>query len=237
MNLKELINNFLKSNGAIVKRYPETDVVRRMKLIREKKINVIIDVGANSGQYASLMRDYGYKETIISFEPLLDAYNKLKKLANNDLLWETRNYALGNKNERAFINISGNSYSSSILDMLDAHVESEPQSKYIGQQEIGIKRLDEIFEELCNVSNNIMLKIDVQGFEKEVLQGASNSLKSIDVVQLEMSIVPLYKDEMLFCEMIKYLKDLGFELFSLENGYFNSTTGQLLQVDGVFRRI
>jgi FkbM family methyltransferase len=237
MFIREFIKRLLKVNGVIIKRYPEMDVARRMKLVRAKKINTIIDVGANSGQYASLMRDYGYKGKIISFEPLLDAYNNLNKLVSNDPLWEAYNYALGNKNEKAFINVSGNSFSSSILDMLDAHLESAPESEYIAKQEIGIKKLDEIFEELCDTKSGTMLKIDVQGFEKEVLQGASASLRSIDIIQLEMSIVPLYKDEMTLCDMITYLKGLNFELFSLENGYFDSTTGQLLQVDGIFRKV
>jgi len=81
-----------------------------------------------------------------------------------------------------------------------------------------------------------MMKIDVQGFEKNVLDGATKSLDSIKIIQLEMSIIPLYENEMLFVDMINYLKDRGFELFSLENGYFDSTTGKLLQVDGTFEK-
>jgi len=236
MSIRESVKKYLKSIGIIVKRYPEMDIVRRMKLVNSKQIDLLIDVGANTGQYSALMRDYGYLGRIISFEPLVDAYNKLIQLKKNDPLWDAFNFALGDKHETSIINISGNSYSSSILDMLDTHLDSAPESRYIGRQEILIKRLDEIFIDISNESTNIMLKMDVQGFEKEVLDGAKNCINQIDIIQLEMSIKRLYKDELILCEMINYLDQLNFELFSLENGYFDSHTGQLLQADGIFVR-
>jgi FkbM family methyltransferase len=237
MSIKELIKTFLKSQGVIVKRYPEMDIIRRMKLIDARNINLLIDVGANTGQYATMMRDYGYKGKIVSFEPLFDAYEKLTQISKNDPLWESLNYALGKRNEDSYINVAGNSYSSSILEMLDAHIESAPESKYIDRQKIAIKKLDEVFQEVCGQDSNIMLKMDVQGYEKEVLDGAKSSLNFIDIIQLEMSILPLYKNELTLCEMINYLSSLNFELFSLENGYFDSDSGQLLQVDGIFKKI
>jgi len=80
----------------------------------------------------------------------------------------------------------------------------------------------------------VMMKIDTQGYEKNVIDGALTSLNRIKIIQLEMSIVPLYENETLFVEMIQYLDNNGFILYSLENGFSNPTTGQLLQVDGIF---
>ena len=79
-----------------------------------------------------------------------------------------------------------------------------------------------------------MIKIDTQGYEKNVIDGATESLNNIKIIQLEMSILPLYENEILFIEMINYLDKKGFQLFSLENGFSDLTTGQLLQVDGIF---
>ena len=79
-----------------------------------------------------------------------------------------------------------------------------------------------------------MVKIDTQGFEKNVIDGAIKNLNNIKIIQLEMSIIELYKGEMLFQQMTQYLEDRGFVLISLENGFSNSTTGELLQVDGIF---
>jgi FkbM family methyltransferase len=233
--MKNLIKNILKKNGILVKRYPETDIVRRMKLVANNKIDTLIDIGANAGQYASLMREYGYKGKIISFEPLKNAFEELKKESSRDNNWLINNYALGNDNTTSMINVAGNSWSSSILNMLPSHENVAPESKYVKQEKIEIKKLDSIFNSFCK-NDNVMMKIDVQGFEKNVLDGATKSLDSIKIIQLEMSIIPLYENEMLFVDMINYLKDRGFELFSLENGYFDSNTGKLLQVDGIFEK-
>jgi len=66
------------------------------------------------------------------------------------------------------------------------------------------------------------------------LEGAKQSLNNITLMQLEMSIEPLYEKEILFTEMLNYLQQAGFELFSLENGIRNPDSGKLLQVDGIF---
>tara|TARA_B100001093_G_C26822361_1_gene1012436 strand:- start:290 stop:1000 length:711 start_codon:yes stop_codon:yes gene_type:complete len=233
--MKNLIKNLLKKYGIIVKRYPETDIVRRMKLVANCKINTLLDIGANAGQYASLMRDFGYKGKIISFEPLKNAFEELKKASLTDNKWLINNYALGNENKISMINIAGNSWSSSILNMLPSHENVAPESKYVSQEKIEIKKLDSVFNSFCR-NDNVMMKIDVQGFEKNVLEGATESLDHIKIIQLEMSIIPLYESEMIFVDMINYLNNKGFELFSLENGYFDSTTGKLLQVDGIFEK-
>jgi len=210
------------------------DLKRRLKIINDCKINTILDIGANIGQYAIKMRNLGYTKKIISFEPLNGAFEILKKTAKKDKNWIVNNYGLGDSDSTGVINISGSSDSSSILEMLPTLSDSAPGLKYIGKQEIVIKKLDTIFNSFVKSEDFVMLKIDTQGFEKNVIDGALQSLKQIKVIQLEMSIVPLYKNEMLFKEMITYIENQGFQLYSLENGHYNRKTGQLLQVDGIF---
>ena len=197
-------------------------------------IDMILDIGANKGQYSKKIRKMGYNKKIISFEPLNDAYAILNKYALKDGNMITYNYAIGDENIKSVINIAGNSYSSSILNMLPKHVQSAPDSKYIAKQEIEIKTLDSIYPFIINKEDKVMVKIDTQGFEKNVLDGAKASLNHILIIQLEMSIVPLYENEMLFNDMVQYIEDKGFQLFSLENGHYNRESGQLLQVDGIF---
>lgn len=210
------------------------DLKRRLKIISDCKINILLDVGANIGQYALKMRNLGYTNKIISFEPLNGAFEFLKKSAKGDKNWIVNNYGLGDVDSTSVINISGSSDSSSILEMLPSLSDSVPGLKYIGKQEIEIKKLDTIFNSFVKSEDCVMLKIDTQGFEKNVLDGAIQSLKQIKVIQIEMSIVQLYKNEMLFKEMITFIENQGFQLYSLENGHFNRNTGQLLQVDGIF---
>ena len=118
--------------------------------------------------------------------------------------------------------------------MLPNHIESASGLEYIAKQEITIKKLDSVFNSFASNSDKVMIKIDTQGFEKNVIDGALESLHKIMIIQIEMSIIPMYENEMLFIEMIKYLEKKNFQLYSLENGHFNRSTGQLLQVDGIF---
>jgi FkbM family methyltransferase len=180
------------------------------------------------------MRNLGYSKKIISFEPLKSAYEVLKNVSLKDNNWIVNNYAIGNEDTKSVINVAGNSYSSSILKMLPMHLNSAPESKYISQEKIEIKKLDSVLNTFCNKDDKVMIKIDTQGYEKKVIDGAYESLNIISIIQLEMSIVPLYESEMLFVDMINYLDNKGFQLFSLENGYSHPITDQLLQVDGIF---
>ncbi len=205
-----------------------------MQLINKFNINTLFDVGANVGQYAKNLRRMGYHKKIVSFEPVKSSFESLKTASINDNNWIINHYALGNEDTKGIINIAGNSYSSSILNMLPKHLKSAPESKYIAQEEIEIKKLDSIFNSFRNEEDSVMMKIDTQGFEKNVIDGAEKSLGNIKIIQLEMSILPLYENEMLYMDMINYLDKRGFQLFSLENGFSDVATGQLLQVDGIF---
>ncbi|CAM1345189.1 FkbM family methyltransferase [Tenacibaculum amylolyticum] len=234
MKLIELIRKLINPLHMDLVKYPDLDLRRRKKLLDYHQINKILDVGANAGQYASQVFELGFKGTIISFEPLSEVYNVLEgKAAKNDS-WKTYNHALGSAKEEVEINVSQNTFSSSILDILPSHVNSAPASKYIKKEKISVEKLDDVFEKFYKEQDNILLKIDVQGFEKQVLEGAIKSLDNIKGIQVEMSVEELYKGEMLFNEMVNYLHSFGFTLHSLENGFYNEETGKLLQVDGIF---
>ena len=134
-------------------------------------------------------------------------------------------FALGDKNEKSIIHIANNSLSSSIREMLPTHEKSAPEAVYISEEEIEIKMLDNIYNDLNIKNKNILLKIDTQGFEKNVLEGAKDSLKDISTIQLEMSLTPLYKGETLFIDMIKYLQDMDYQLVHLEHVFSDKKTG------------
>lgn len=227
----DLNNNVLRKIGLQINKYPTCFLKRRLQLIKEYKINKILDIGANRGQYAVKLRKMGFKGDIVSFEPLSSAFRKLSETAKPDKHWNINNFALGNEDTIGFINIAANSYSSSLLDMLEAHKNASPGSVYIDKEEIQIKRLDSIFYQYYNEKDKIMLKIDTQGFEKNVIDGAENSIVNIVLMQLETSIIPLYNNELLLAEMLKYLESRNFKLIALENGFENPVNHHLLQVD------
>jgi FkbM family methyltransferase len=234
--MKILIQKVLNNFGYQIKKFPEVDhdLKRRLQIVNFYNIDTIFDIGASHGQYANSMRELGYSKKIISFEPLKSAFKYLETASLNDKNWIVNNYALGGEDIKSLINVASNSYSSSILNMLPAHLNSAPQSRYMAKEEIEIKKLDSVFNSFCSPTDCIMLKIDTQGYEKKVIEGATRSLKKIKIMQMEISIIPLYENEMIFLEMLNYLDNIGFKLFSLENGFSDPNTGQLLQVDGIF---
>jgi FkbM family methyltransferase len=234
--VKALINKILRNFNLQINRYPNSDLKRRIHLIMNMNIDLIFDIGANDGGYALQMRELNYNGLIISFEPLSDIFKKLEKVSKKDTSWLVYNYALGNENGKSEINIAQNTYSSSILNMLPLHLKSAPESKFVSKENIEIRTFDKVIKDIdLDLSNrNALLKIDTQGFEKFVLEGAKKNLNLIKVIQIEMSIFELYQQETLFVDMINYMDMNGFELFSIENGHSDPITKQLLQVDGIF---
>lgn len=228
------VNTILHKLGIEIAMYPDKNTRRRIQFLKDYKINRLIDVGANKGQYALDMRKLGYKGDIISFEPLSKAFNYLKKSAQNDKAWKVFKCALGDENTQKQINISMNTDSSSLNNMLEIHSTAAPDSKYVGTETVVVKTLDSIFSDFYEKGDNIYLKIDTQGYEKNVLNGASSSLNKIKLIQIEMSLTLLYEGSMLIFETINYLKRRNFELVGIENGFAHPKSKRLLQVDGIF---
>ncbi|HOX41877.1 MAG TPA: FkbM family methyltransferase [bacterium] len=234
MNISERMNNIFHKAGFHIYRYPNDNLRRKLQLMAEYQINKILDVGANEGQFAKDMRKLGFKGEIVSFEPLSSAYAKLCANSRKDRKWAVHNCALGDEDTSGKINMAGNSYSSSILEMLETHINAAPESRYVGKEDVIIKRLDSLFEQFFCDNDNIMLKIDTQGYEKHVIDGAGNSLKKIRLVQLEASLVPLYHGELLLAEMIQYLEHKDFSLIAIESEFENPLNHHLLQVNCIF---
>lgn len=201
------------------------------------KIDTVLDVGANIGQFAMELRESGYNGRIISFEPLSEAYSHLLINSKKDPNWIIApRMAMGNEKGKKTINISGNFVSSSILKMTDTHIKGAPESVYISSEEVCINKLDNIWKTFLKNKDNIFIKIDVQGYELEVIKGAVNILSKIKGMQIELSLVPLYESQLFFLDMLNYITNLGFELWDISPGFRDIQSGKLLQFDGIFFR-
>lgn len=232
--LLKIKHKFNALTGLEIVKYPTPELDRRIKLLQHYNIDVIIDIGANIGQYGSEMRNIGYKGRIISFEPTSEAFEKLSKTSKNDSNWEIHHSSLGERDGKTTINISKNSVSSSLLESLPELTESAPNASFVKKEEIDIKKLDSIFDTLNINDKNIYLKIDTQGYESLVLDGAKESLKKISGIQLEMALIPSYDGGITFQEMTTKLNNLGFKLVTVESGFYDKISGKLMEVDGVF---
>lgn len=215
----------------------QQDVMKLVSSLQEFRIDLVLDVGANTGQFASEIRQYGYAGRIVSFEPLSEAHKKLQQTCVSDPLWDAYpRCAIGDTNGEVEINIAGNSESSSILPMLESHLSAAPQSAYQGKEKVEIKTLDAIAGQYLKDATATFLKIDTQGFEWHVLDGASETLLQVHGILVELSLMPLYEGQHLWREVIDRLEEKGFTLWAFKPVFSDKASGRTLQVDGIFYR-
>jgi FkbM family methyltransferase len=206
--------------------------------LESHQVDVVLDVGANSGQYAAGLRSSAFKGRIVSFEPLSGPFSLLEGKASTDPLWDCQQCALGDSDGTISINVAGNDgQSSSVLPMLKSHRDAFPSANYIGTEEVPIHRLDSLAPEILRPTDVAFLKIDVQGYEKTVLAGGKSTLADRCVgMQLELSLMALYEGDMLIREALDLVYSMGFTLTGLLPCFSDSRNGRMLQADGIFFR-
>lgn len=222
----------------ITRHRPATSPTGRLAtMLATHRVDVVLDAGANIGQFALGLRGAGYRGRIVSFEPLPDAWRQLRHAARRDPDWEVPDaVALGATDGEVEINVSGNSVSSSILDMLHSHASVAPGSRYVARERVPLRRLDAIAADHVAPGATPFLKIDTQGYEAQVLDGAAGLLERVAGLQLELSLVPLYAGQSLHRELIDRLDAAGFDLWALWPGFTDPASGRMLQVDAAFFR-
>lgn len=231
------VRSLLRRFGVDLVRYDHVHAppLRRKRLLADQAIDLVLDVGANVGQFAGRMRELGYAGRLVSFEPQRAAFAELSRISAADSRWECRPLALGDKDGEATIHLSANSWSSSLLPIGERHVASAPDSAYAGEETVPVRRLDAI-EGLVTGNERIYLKLDTQGFELPVLVGAQGILPHVKVIETELSLVSLYEGQALLPEVIAHLQGAGYDLVALDPAFVEARTGHVLQMDGIFVR-
>jgi FkbM family methyltransferase len=206
--------------------------LRRPLLLEEEQIDLVLDVGAGDGGWARGLRERGYAGRIVSFEPLPESFAALDP--GRDGGWDAHRVALGARAGRRELQVSANRVSSSLLPMAELHLRAAPESAVTGAIEVEVARLDDL--DVVRPADRVYLKIDVQGTELDVLQGATASLASVRLLEAELSTVTLYEGQPLIGEVIQHVQREGFDLIALERAFRDRETGDVLQVNGLFRR-
>ncbi len=215
---------------------PRDTRAQLLATLRHFEVDAVLDVGANVGQYARGLRRAGYAGPILSFEPLPEVHAALVKAAHDDPAWRVAPpMALGAADGEVTIARSAESDMSSILPQSRLLREISPSSAVRETLRVPLRRLDSLAE-IDSAWRRMFLKIDVQGYEPRVLEGAEGLWPRIVGVQLEMALVPLYDGEQEFRAVIAAMEARGFALHLLIPGYFERKLGRQLQVDGVFYR-
>lgn len=214
------------------------DITRLVRITEDRNIKTFLDVGANQGQFAIDLRVSGFTKQIISFEPLTAAHSILSSAAIHDSSWTVApRVAVGKDEGECSINVSRNSFGSSLLPMKDIHTLCAPSSSYVGSEQVEVKTLPVLLSNLCvPTTERLALKIDTQGYEAEVIEGARELLPRVEVIFTELSLTPLYEGAPEFLDMFYLIIDQGYRCIALSPEFSDPRTGEMLQVNGTFVR-
>jgi FkbM family methyltransferase len=199
------------------------------------KIDTVLDIGANTGQFTKTILALLPNANIYSFEPLPDCFEQLQEFASKHSNIKTFNAGIGD--ESGVISFERNEYSpsSSFLKINDTHKQAFIFTEKSSTVEVKIEKLDDITQNI-DLGKYLFIKIDVQGYEDKVLKGGEETINKAKVVIVETSFVPLYESQPLFDDVYSVFKEWGFSYFGMNDQLSDPNTGKILQGDAIFMR-
>ncbi len=201
--------------------------------LQELNIKTVIDIGANEGQYAKHIRKTLPEAMIYSFEPIPSVYEKLIACQELQTKFKAFNVGLGTKAEVIEMNLNEFSPSSSLLDMTELHKANVPLAQKTQKIQIEIHTLDTYKNEI-EMIDNLLIKIDVQGFEDKVIDGGMELINRAKAITVEVSFQELYKEQPLFKDVYDRLTRAGFSYEGNLDNYFDQKTGIPIYSDALF---
>lgn len=203
-------------------------------LMRRNAISTVLDVGANEGQYGLEIREHGYQGRIISFEPIAGVHEILRQRAARDGAWETHCMALAEENGEREIAVSQKTVFSSFKRLSEYSEANFPGAQAASMEKVKVARLDAFLTEHPLDLGTTYLKVDTQGFEKEVVLGAGEALSRIRAVQMELALRPLYENQEKWFEMVRWMEERGFRTALAKENGVDLERSELLELDMVF---
>ncbi len=235
-SVKSILHSLFKKTGYSIQPYytlQENVNMGKYKWLEEYKIKTLLDVGANIGEFSTLMKQILPDLKIYCFEPLKDCFLQLQLIKEKYSNIKLFKIGLGEINEEKIINHNEFAPSSSLLKATNKSINAFPYTSKSIEEKIKICTLDSLQDEII-FEKNILLKIDVQGYEKQVLLGAKTVLPKIAVIIIELSIEELYEGQPLFDEIYNFLKENSFRYVGNYDQMFDPRNGKVLQVDSIF---
>lgn len=208
---------------------------RRAHILKNLNIDLVIDVGANHGQFGEELRTYGYQNHIISFEPIAEAYELLDRKAKQGFKWTAHNIAVGDVRAQQDLHITANSVCTSLLMPGDNTLAKRVNTEVVAVRQVDVLPLDEI-EELKSFKQ-AALKIDAQGYEDRVLKGAAGLLNSnVALVEMEISVIKMYEGQENGLTLLGTMQEKGWVPVSINIECCDLKTMYGLQYDVLFIR-
>ena len=234
--IKKFLSNIICKTGYQVLKIETLErqiMSGQFKWLQEMGIHTILDVGANVGKFSVKLNKIINDAMIYAFEPLGDCYELLLNSTKHFKKIKCYNVGLGKESKDAVIFHNEFSPSSSLLEMNNLHKDAFPYTKLSTQERIKICSLDEMIDKI-NWEKKVLLKIDVQGYELEVLEGAEVSLDYVDIIIIETSFSELYKGQPLFDSIYEFLTANHFYYEGNLDQFKDPRTGKILQADSIF---
>jgi len=231
---RDRINRLARKAGYEVRQYTP---LRSFAAAREhllEGIDVVLDVGANAGQYGEQLRELGFRGRLVSLEPVAEAFAELEARAAADRAWDAVRVAATDADGEITLNITGDSRSSSVLARNERFSDKAGWAPKESRQ-VAARRLDGLVGELLRPDERAYLKLDVQGYERTVIDGAGEALTRFEAIELELSVTPLYEGQPSLTEMLPLLAGRGFRPVCLEPILLDDD-GLLMELDGLFAR-
>jgi FkbM family methyltransferase len=206
----------------------------REELMERRAVDVVVDVGANAGQYGTMLRERGFGGRLVSLEPVAEAYAQLARRAAADGAWEAVRVAVSDVDGEITLNVTADTRSSSVLPRNERFTDKAGWAPKESRR-VAARRLDGLVDELLRPHERAYLKLDVQGYERHVLDGAGDVLERFEALELELSVRPLYEGQPQLVDMLPLLAERGFRPVCLEPILLDDD-GLLMELDGLFAR-
>jgi FkbM family methyltransferase len=240
--IKRTMQRGFHTFGLHLGKYPPVDsLAHHLKtLFAHLGVNCLFDVGAHEGEYYRFVRELGYQGKIVSFEPVKSTFRTMVNGVHGDHDWQALNIALGRTEVAQTIHLyQGTVFNSFLLSNQYANERFGEMTHEVGSETVSVRRLDAIFPDCVRgvEQPRVFLKMDTQGWDLEVLEGATGCLDQIVAIQTELAVKPTYQGMPTLPEALVRLNGLGFELTGMFPVARDLDNLRVVEFDCVLRRI
>lgn len=236
--MKEIVRRGFNLLGLDLKRYDPRPAHALHTLLELYRVETVFDIGANRGMSGQYFRNVGFRGKIVSCEPVSRPFKVLERRCAQDPLWLCENVAVGEREGESEINVTGGGGgASSFLEMTPTVTKHAPKLTVLGRERVRVTTLDALARKHYPAGDRLFLKLDVQGYERNVLEGGAETLARVVGLRVELSVLKCYEGEQLLCSMLPHLDGLGFKLCGIEPAWSDARTQEVFQLDGIFCRV
>lgn len=234
MDLRRTARDAARRLGVEITRSPAPNTLpwQLRQIIRLRQVDGVIDVGGHWGEFAALARRV-FPGPIVSFEPHAESFDRMADTMGGDPLWTGSRIAIGRERGTLELNVFPSTDLNSFRspnELFDDRFEIAAPDR---TEEVPVRRLDDVVE----LTGELILKSDTQGFDIDVVRGATGILDRVTAIVIEVSVRNIYDDTPGMSAQFDELSSLGYELVGLFPLLRDRDRLRVIEFDGVFVRV